>query len=93
MKLIVHHKMLKGAEESLAWWAEAAPQIKAANLAGQLPAKLLYTWRPDLTQTPVAFCLWEAEGSEQVQASLEAGGILEWMSAEIMPVEETDWLA
>jgi len=35
--------MLKGAEETQAWWAEAAPQIAEANKAGHLPAKLLYT--------------------------------------------------
>ena len=92
-KFIVQHKMLKGAEETQTWRAQAAPQIAEANKAGQLPAKLLYTWIPDLTATPKAVCLWEAKGEEQVMAALQGGGILEWMSAEILPIEETHWLA
>lgn len=93
MKYIVHHKMLKGADETLVWWGQAKPAIAAANKAGQLPAKLLYAWSPDVHKVADAFCLWEANSPEPVMAALQAGGLLEWMSAEIFEVEETDWLA
>ncbi|MFO7696846.1 MAG: hypothetical protein R6X16_06775 [Anaerolineae bacterium] len=92
-KFMVHHKMLKGADETLAWWAQAKPAMAAANKAGQLPAKLLYTWAPDMHKFPVASCLWEADSPELVMAAIEGGGLLEWMSAEVMEVEETDWFA
>jgi hypothetical protein len=92
-RFMVHHRLLKGADETLAWWAQAQPAIAAANKAGQLPAKLLYTWNPDPHKFPDAFCLWEAGSPELVRAAMQGGGILDWMSADVMPVEETDWLA
>ncbi|MHB1318704.1 MAG: hypothetical protein ACYCYF_08825 [Anaerolineae bacterium] len=92
-RFMVHHKLLKDVDESLAWWAQAKPAMAAANKAGQLPAKLLYTWNPDAHKSRDAFCLWEADSADLVKAAMQGGGVLEWMSAEILEVEETDWLA
>ncbi len=93
-RYIAHHRMLKNEQETRAWWAQAVPVIEAANRAGQFPARLLYTWIPvDLTAHPVAWCLWEGESPEVVRATLEQGGILAYMTAEIIEVSENDWFA
>jgi hypothetical protein len=92
-RFIVHHKLLKDVDETLAWWDQAKPALAEANKSGQFPARLLYTWRPDSHKDLDAFCLWEAESPELVQGTMEGSGILEWMSARIMEVEETDWFA
>ena len=51
-KFIVQHKMLKGAEETQTWRAQAAPQIAGANQAGQQIVQRQLQVAPTLTIRP-----------------------------------------
>ena len=78
-------------------FADAFTEEKMAEFAramaeGQAPAKCTKTWDP----TPhgrgdYVFCLWEAEKPEDVEAAMGGFGLLEYLTADIMQVDETDW--
>ena len=42
-------------------------------------------------QADCTFCLWECAGPADVQATLDATGLLEYITADIRQVDETDW--
>ena len=65
-------------------------EFAKAVTSGQTPAKCIKTWNPTPHgRTDYVFCLWEAEKPEDVEASL--GEMLEYLTADIMQVDETDW--
>jgi hypothetical protein len=93
-RYMVYHTLIKTPEQVNAWWGQASPVFAEANKLGKFPAKCLYTWIPtDLAEHSQAYCLWEADGLEQVRGSITATGIAEYMTVDVMEIGETDWLA
>ena len=91
-KYMVLHTPKKSAEEVLKMLADEAPQLAQAMASGQTPAKCLFSWSP-LThgRTDYVFCLWEASKSEDIEAMLESAR--DYLTADIMQVDEMDWAA
>jgi len=92
-QFMVVHTMKKGLEEYAAF---ATPERMAAlaksMAAGQTPAKCIKTWDSmNYGQTDYTFCLWEGASPAEVQATLDATGLLEYITADIRQVDETDW--
>lgn len=89
-KYIVLHTLKKSVEEVSKFMGETVPEFARAMAAGETPAKCLKTWNPGPHgRTDYAFCLWEAEKPEDIETSL--GAMLEYVTADIMQVDETDW--
>ena len=89
-KYIVVHTLKKSAEEFTAFFSQAAPEFARAMAAGETPAKCIKTWNPiPHGRTDYAFCLWEADAPEDVEASLEP--TLDYLTFDIMEVDEIDW--
>ena len=90
-KYMVHHKLIKASEQVAAWWAQAAPVFAGRTRPAVCRASLyLDSQRPGRTQPgllPV-----EGESAEKVMGFM-AAACSEWMTAEIMAIGETDWLA
>jgi hypothetical protein len=60
--------------------------------AGQTPAKCIKTWNSmRYGLADYTFCLWEGAGPADVQATPDATGLLEYITADIRQVDETDW--
>lgn len=54
--------------------------------------------REELAEDPVGqgrldclFCVWDAAKAEDVQTTLQDFGLLDYLTADIMQVGETDW--
>ena len=90
-KYMVLHTYTKGPEEfAAAFGPKETQEFARAMAAGETPAKCLKTWNPGpYGRTDYAFCLWEAEKPEDIETSL--GAMLEYVTADIMQVDETDW--
>jgi len=72
------------------WTEESAVELARAMAAGATPAKCIKTWNPAAYgRTDYMFCLWEADKPEDVEATL--GPLLEYLTADVMQVDETDW--
>jgi len=92
-QFMVLHTMKKSVEEYAAF---ATPQMMGAfalsMAAGQTPAKAIKTWDSmNYGLTDYAFCLWEGASAADVQATLDATGLLDYITADIRQVDETDW--
>jgi hypothetical protein len=60
--------------------------------AGQTPAKCLKTWNPLAHgRADHIFCLWEGEKAEEVEAVIRDSGMAEYITSDVMPVDEIDW--
>ena len=92
-QFIVLHGYKKDPTEFAAFFtAEAAVGMAKAMAAGKFPARCIKTWDPGVYgRLDHVVCLWEGANSQDVQTSLQSSGLLEYMSADIMQVDETDW--
>ena len=92
-QFIVIHKYIKSLEEvAAAFTDEAMAQYAQAMASGLTSAKCVKTWDPiQYGQPEPMICLWEADSSEDIIASLNQFGMLDYISADIMQVDETDW--
>ena len=56
--------------------------------------KCLKTWNPlAYGREDYLFCLWEANELQDVEATVESLGLLEYLSIDTMRVDEIDWAA
>jgi hypothetical protein len=92
---LVLHTIKTSPEEYAAF---ATPEVTVsfaqAMASGQTPARCLKTW--DSMRWGIidpSYCLWEAESADDIQATLDSTGLLNHLTADIRPVEETDWAA
>ena len=92
-QFMVMHTYKKSLEEYAAFATpERMAEFAKAMAAGQTPARCLKTWdsmnygQPDYT-----FCLWEGASAADVQASIDASGLSEFITSDVRPVDETDW--
>ena len=91
-KYIVLHTLKKSPEEVSKALNEGAPEMARAMAAGETACKCLKTWSPLAHgRTDYMFCLWEADKPEDVEATLNAFGFLEYVTLDSMKVDETDW--
>ena len=91
-KYIALHTLKKSAEEVSKALNEAALEMARAMAAGETPCKCIKTWNPlPYGRTDYAFCLWEAEKPEDIEATLKAFGQLEYVTLDSMQVDEIDW--
>ena len=90
-KYFVLHTYKKSPQEfAEAFPDEAMVEFAKAMAAGQTPAKCTRTWDPSAYgRADYMFCLWEAEKPEDIDTSM--GEMLEYVTADIMQVDETDW--
>ena len=90
---IVLHSYTKDPTEFAAFFTpEVALGMAKAMAAGETPARCIKTWDPSQHGRLDYFvCLWEGEKPEDVQAALEGSGLIEYITADIMQVDETDW--
>lgn len=89
---IVLHTLKKSPEEVGAFLAEGADELARATAAGAFPAKCIKTWNPmPHGRTEYIFCLWEADKLEDVETSLKKSGVLDYLTADTMEVDEIDW--
>lgn len=74
------------------FFEKGAPTLAAAMAAGKTPAKCLKTWNPfTFGRGDYVFCLWEAEKPEDVVSVLRDSGLTDYVTVDVMPVEEIDW--
>ena len=91
-KYIVLHTLKKSAEELSKFMTEGSPELARAMAVGETPAKCIKTWNPiPYGRTDYMFCLWEADKSEDIEASLEQFQILDYLTCDVMQVDEIDW--
>ncbi len=91
-KYIALHTLIKSAEEVSKALNEASPKLARAMAAGETPCKCIKTWNPSAYgRTDYAFCLWEADKPEDIEATLKAFGFLEFVTLDSMQVDEIDW--
>jgi hypothetical protein len=89
--IVVHHYK-KDPAEFEAYFAARAMVYAKTMAAGQSPARCIKTWDPSRQgRLDYLFCLWEADRAEDVQRTLQNFGLLEFLTADIMQVGETDW--
>jgi len=90
---IVLHTFKKTPQEfAEAFTDERMTEFARAMAAGQAPAKCTKTWDPTSHgREDYMFCLWESENPKNVEAALDGFGLLEYLTADIMQVDETDW--
>jgi len=64
--------------------------LARAMAAGQTPARCLRSWSPYLHgRSDLLFCLWEAEGPEDILATL--GDTTKYLTSDILEVDEINW--
>ena len=91
-KYFALHTYQREPEATWAFFGQGAPALAAAMAAGQTPAKCLKTWNPMAHgRADYIFCLWEAEKAEDIQAVLSESGMAEYVTADLMAVDEIDW--
>ena len=57
-----------------------------------MPAKCLKTWNPMAhDRADYIFCLWDAEKAEDIEAVLSESGMAEYITSDLMAVDELDW--
>lgn len=93
-KYFVVHTLEKSVEEFTTFFTEAASEFARAMAAGETPAICPKTWNPiPHGRTDYLFCLWEADRPEDVTATLQQLGVLDYLTADVMQVDEIDWAA
>ena len=91
-KYFALHTYLREPEATWAFFGEGAPALAAAMEAGQTPAKCLKTWNPMAHgRADYIFCLWDAEKAEDIEAVLSESGMAEYITSDLMAVDEIDW--
>jgi hypothetical protein len=91
-KFFALHTYQREPEATWDFFGKGAPSLAAAMEAGKTPAKCLKTWNPMAHgRADYIFCLWEAEKAEDVEAVLSESGMAEYVTADLMAVDEIDW--
>ena len=86
------HTYKKDPAEFSAFFTARAMYYARTMAAGQSAARCLKTWDPSgQGRLDYLFCLWDADKPEDVQKTLQDFGLLEYLTADIMQVAETDW--
>jgi hypothetical protein len=90
---IVLHRYVKSPQEFAAFFTPARVAGMAQSMAsGQTPAHCIKTWDASAHgRTDYFVCLWEGPSSQAVEETLRGSGILDYISADIMQVDEMDW--
>lgn len=92
-KFMAVHKPIKSSEEVTKVLNEGAPEFARAMAAGETKGRCLKTWSSFAHEgTDYMFCLWEADKAEDVEATLNQYGLLEYFTLESLEVDETDWV-
>jgi hypothetical protein len=91
-KYFALHTYLREPEATWAFFGEEAPALAAAMEAGKTPATCLKTWNPMAQgRADYIFCLWEGERAEDIEAVIRDSGMAEYVTSDVMPVDEIDW--
>ena len=90
---LVFHRLKKTGEEVLDILNKKAPDIAKTTVNGSL-CTCLKTWSPlAYGREDYLFCLWEANEQQDVEATVESLGLLEYLTLDTMRVDEIDWAA
>ena len=90
---LVFHRLKKTGEEVLDILNKKAPDIAKPTASGSL-CQCLKTWSPlAYGREDYLFCLWEANNQQDVEATIEALGLLDYFTLDCMRVDEIDWEA
>lgn len=91
-KYFVIHTYKGDPEEIWQKMTEIAPGYAVAMAEGKTPARNLKTWNPfPYGRKDYVFCLWEAEKPENILATIATIDGMDYLTADIMLVDETDW--
>ncbi len=91
-KFIALHTYRREPAATMEFFMKNAPALAAAMEAGQVPAKAIKSWIPlAYGRTDYAFCLWEARKVEDVLAVLNSSHLSDYVTCDVMQVDETDW--
>lgn len=70
---------------------KSAPKIAHAIAAGETPCTCLKIWSPlAYGREDYLFCLWQADNPQDVKATLESFGLLDYFTLDCMRVDEID---
>jgi len=71
---------------------KAAPNIAQAMAAGKSPCTCLKIWSPlAYGREDYLFSLWEADFPQDIEATLESFGLMNYFTLDCMRVDEIDW--
>ena len=89
----VFHRLKKSGEEVLDILNKKAPDIAKTTASGETLCTCLKTWSPlAYGREDYLFCLWEANNQQDVEATIESLGLLDYITFDCMRVDEIDWL-
>ena len=86
------HTYKKEPAEFGVFLAARAAHIAKSMAAGKTPARCIKTWDPSgQGRVDYLFCVWDAAKAEDVKTTLQDFGLLDYLTADIMQANETDW--
>lgn len=89
----VFHRLKKSGEEVSDILNKKSPDI-AKTTAHETPCTCLKTWSPlAYGREDYLFCLWEANKQQDVEATIESLGLMDYFTLDCMRVDEIDWAA
>ncbi len=91
-RYFVLHTQKKDPKQFAEYFGAHAAYYATTMAAGKTPAKCIMTWNPmGYGRNDYVFCWWEAEKPADVEKTLRDFELLEWLTADIMGVDEIDW--
>jgi len=86
------HRLKKPGQEVASALIRGMPAMSRAMAAGETPCTCLKTWSPLAHgREDYLFSLWEADSPQDVEATIESFGFLEYFTLDTMRVDEVDW--
>jgi hypothetical protein len=86
------HTQKKDPKKFADFFGANAPRYATTMAAGKVPAKCIKTWNPmGYGRNDYVFCLWEAQKPADIEATLREFGLLDYLTADILKVDEIDW--
>jgi hypothetical protein len=91
-KYFAFHRLKKPGEEVLNVLNKVAPDIALAMFSDETSCTCIKTWSPlEHGREDYLFSLWEADNLQDVEATVESFGLLEYFTLDTMRVDEIDW--
>lgn len=86
------HTQKKDPKKFADFFGANAARYATTMAAGKVAAKCIKTWNPmGYGRNDYVFCLWEAEKPADIEATLREFDLLDWLTADILGVDEIDW--
>jgi hypothetical protein len=91
-KYFALHRLKKSAEQVSHLLNKKAPAMARAMAVGETSCRCLKTWNPlAYGREDYLFSIWEAGNAEDIEATIRSFGFFEYVTIDIMQVDEIDW--